>query len=1103
MMLRRILVVLTVLVPWSFTIGVAHDHPLRLLVSTRTTGFRHGSIDAGRRMLDRLASRNAWSVTYTEDATAFRTDVLERTDVVIFCNTTGDVVDDAGQRALEAWIRGGGGFVGIHAAADGEYTWSFYTTLVGAQFRTHPAIQEAVLHVHDRSHPSTHHLGSRWTRTDEWYDFRQRPRDNAHVLVTLDETTYSGGSMGADHPIAWCSTIDAGRSWYTGGGHRSEAYDELDFEAHIEGGIRWAGHEADGDALGLRPQAYSLQTIGPAYTQPLALECLHDGTLLVLCRDGSLHHLNPETDASRVLTTLPLRRMGEDGAVGMACDGRRRDSIVLFVSVADANSGTISIRRTVVDTTLRTSPMWTSIFSMPYDPTSYVHIGGGLAFDTVTGDLYLGTGDNRRLEGLDGWPPLDERPGREQWDAQATSANTNDLRGKILRIRPNTDGTGYSIPPGNLFPAGTAATRPEVYAMGLRNPFRLHVDAMSGTVLFGDVGPDATDDRPSRGPKGRDEVNITDGAGNFGWPYVLADNRPYRKVDLATGSSAEPFDPIALVNNSPNNTGLVNLPPAQPAFASYAYYEPDTALFGKNDGRSIIAGPRVRLPATGRSRDALPTVLEGAWLIADYVRGWIRAVLTDGDRPTTVVPLLYGRDSSCIVDLEQRRDGTVFVAVWRDAKGGHGTGRVARLLWSGNRRPPQAVIMAQPADGALPLTVTFDGRTSEGDVVGWQWDLDGDGTVDDTTAGPIVRTYQHLATTNVRLTVTDRSGRQASTTMAVTAGNTRPRVTIVEPRDGTVLRPGDTRMTVVARCSDNETAEDALLCRIGISLGHDTHAHPTDEADGPVASLAVPGIGDHAADANLYVVCTAVVTDNGVGDAGPLSASASIRLQPAVFAVRHATSTSGFAEVLPGSGDGHDRCLADDGTEASWVVRPLRLHDIERVVFRYRTDVALDEVTLVDADNDTVIAAAGPLPVAASGGTAVVPLPDGMPTARAVRFRLRRTESGTTCVTDMTFHHRALSGLPPQRPTDDGLPGHTIQVRPTPASSQVTLSVPHPCETGTITIGDATGRILRSIAVEPKATAVVMDCRDLAPGWYVVRSQGCGTTAATSMVVVR
>jgi type 1 glutamine amidotransferase len=211
-----------------------------VLVFSKTAGFRHDSIPAGIAAIQQLATQNNFTVETTEDAAQFNAANLSRFQAVIWLSTTGDVLNATQQTAFESYIRSGRGYVGVHAAADTEYTWPWYGNLVGAYFQSHPAIQNATVRVEDRTHPSTASLPATWPRNDEWYNYRTNPRSQVHVLATLDESTYTGGSMGADHPIAWCRAYDGGRSWYTGGGHTQASYGETNFRTHLLGGIRYA-----------------------------------------------------------------------------------------------------------------------------------------------------------------------------------------------------------------------------------------------------------------------------------------------------------------------------------------------------------------------------------------------------------------------------------------------------------------------------------------------------------------------------------------------------------------------------------------------------------------------------------------------------------------------------------------------------------------------------------------------------------------------------------------------------------------------------------------------------------------------------------------------
>jgi type 1 glutamine amidotransferase len=228
----------------------------RVLVFSRTAGFRHDSIPEGVAAVRELGASAGFSVDATEDAAAFTPRNLRRYDAVVFLSTTGDVLDPTQQRAFEGYIRHGGGYVGIHAAADTEYDWAFYGGLAGAWFQSHPAIQPATVVVEDRAHPATSELSPTWNRTDEWYNYRTDPRDRVHVLASLDESSYTGGTMNGDHPIAWCQDYQGGRAFYTGFGHTKESYADPAFRGHLLGGIRYAIGAAQADCrpeYGYRP----------------------------------------------------------------------------------------------------------------------------------------------------------------------------------------------------------------------------------------------------------------------------------------------------------------------------------------------------------------------------------------------------------------------------------------------------------------------------------------------------------------------------------------------------------------------------------------------------------------------------------------------------------------------------------------------------------------------------------------------------------------------------------------------------------------------------------------------------------------------------------
>ncbi|MGJ1267322.1 ThuA domain-containing protein [Sphingobacterium spiritivorum] len=219
-------------------IAFAQSGEKRILIFSKTAAFRHKSIEHGAEVMKELLAKHHIISDHSEDADVFSDDQLSKYDAVLFLSTTGDIFNDSQKEAFQKFIRSGKGFVGIHAASDTEYHWPWYGQMVGGYFVSHPAVQEASIHVLNRKHPSTKHLPKEWKHKDEWYDFRDIQPDNK-VLMKLDETSYKGGKMNGNHPIAWYKEFEGGRIFYTGLGHTDEAYDEPDFQQHVLGGLRY------------------------------------------------------------------------------------------------------------------------------------------------------------------------------------------------------------------------------------------------------------------------------------------------------------------------------------------------------------------------------------------------------------------------------------------------------------------------------------------------------------------------------------------------------------------------------------------------------------------------------------------------------------------------------------------------------------------------------------------------------------------------------------------------------------------------------------------------------------------------------------------------
>src|SRR5918999_302127 len=564
----------------------------RVLVFSETAAFRHDSIPAGITAIQELGAANGFAVDATEDSTAFTDENLAQYDAVVFLNTTGDVLTDAEQDAFERYIQAGGGYVGIHAAADTEYTWGWYGQMLGGYFKNHPpGTPTASVDITDPDEPSTRTVPARWTRTDEWYNYQSpanpsvggggadySPRDSGvKVLATVDETTYDeqDDSAGADdHPIAWCSESD-------GGEPRQAAPEAEDFEK---------------------------VTIDDDTQNPFELDVAGDGRVFYIERDGRLFVLNPETGQKTLALQIPVDQAQENGLMGLQLAPDFATSQWVYLTYSERENETRQDTQVVARYRMQgntADPLSRQeIITWVAQRDQCCHSAGSLYFGP-DGSLYISTGDNTNPFASDGFTPIDERPGRQPWDAQRTSANTNDLNGKLLRIVPNPDTPGYTIPAGNLFAPGTAQTRPEIFAMGFRNPFRFTVDPETGWVLVGDYGPDAPQTVAGRGPQGSVEFNTVTEPGNYGWPYCVRDNTPYNDYTFRNGPSGPLFNCAAPVNNSPNNTGLTNLPPAIGADAWMGYSEldprhvPDLGSgFGGNNADSGIY--RIDYVAEGR-----------------------------------------------------------------------------------------------------------------------------------------------------------------------------------------------------------------------------------------------------------------------------------------------------------------------------------------------------------------------------------------------------------------------------------------------------------------------------------------------------------------------
>ena len=887
----------------------------KVLVYSETQGFRHDSIETGVARIEQLGSANNFAVDATEDSTAFRANNLRKYDAVIFLSTTGNVLNANQQAAFENYIQDGGGYVGVHAAADTEYDWPFYGNLVGAYFKSHPAIQEATVKVADKNHPSTKHLPDRWTRTDEWYDYRTNPRGDVHVLATLDETTYDGENMGtqSDHPIAWCQNFGGGRSFYTGGGHTKESYGEPAFQKHLLGGIRWAAGDISGDCNATVEGSYQKVTLNDFPIEGMGIATLPEGRVLMTERKGRVMLHDPKTGLNTVAAKLDVYQHDEEGVQSIAIDPKFKSNKWVYIyfslpngntpiddpATPDVNEGDAPFEGTPADFAKFKGQLRLSRFKMkgdeidlgteqrildvPVDRGLCCHVGGHIDFD-AQGNLYLSTGDDTNPFESDGYAPIDERPNRNPgFDAQRTAANTNDLRGKVLRIKPKNGG-GYSIPAGNLFPQGAPQTKPEIYLMGLRNAFRIAVNRTNGDLYVGDYSPDAGEPDPERGPDGKGKWFVARGPGNYGWPYCATDQLPYQDWDFATETTRGAFNCARPVNESPNNTGLRVLPAVKHPDVWYGYGESAEFPEVGTGGIGPMGGPAYDYDAKSSSRTKWPQYWDGQPLLYEWTRDWIKEMrLDESGKLLKINPVLPSFTFDNPMDIEFGEDGSLYTLEY-------GTGyfvtlpeaQLARIDYVRGNRTPIVKVDADPTDSpTAPLEVEFssDGTNDpDGDRLTFEWDFDADGEFDSTERNP-THVYEENGIYNATLKVTDRTGRSASAEVQIVVGEVRPVVEFVQPTADTPFAFGDTVQFEVKVTDDDPV--DCSRVQVSYILGHDSHGHPITSTTGCSGQITTSAPG-HGNEDNLRAVFAASYTDlgpNGDGE-GALTGNAEVVLTP-------------------------------------------------------------------------------------------------------------------------------------------------------------------------------------------------------------------------------
>ncbi|SNY24795.1 PQQ-dependent sugar dehydrogenase [Paractinoplanes atraurantiacus] len=645
--------------------------------------------------------------------------------------------------------------------------------------------------------------------------------------------------------------------------------------------------------------------------EPMSMAVLPDRSVLHTARNGVLRRTTA-AGVTSVIATLPVYTHDEEGLQGVGVDPGFSSNRFIYLFYAPPLStpsgdapatgtdfstwnGVNRLSRFTLnaDFTLNTASQVT-VLEVATNRGMCCHVGGDIDFDAA-GNLYLSTGDDSNPFDSSGYTPIDERSNRNPvYDAQRSAGNTNDLRGKVLRIKVNADGS-YSIPSGNLFPPGTARTRPEIYAMGLRNPFRIGVDKATGVLYVGDYGPDAGTSSSTRGPAGQVEFNRIPSAGNYGWPYCTGSNttnETYVDYTFPSGPSGSRFNCAAPVNNSPRNTGLTNLPAARPAWIKYDNCS--LAAFGCGS-ESPMGGPVYRYDASNPSTVKFPATLDGHYFATEFGRRWIKTIDVNSDGSAGQISEFPWRGTQ-VMDSAFGPDGALYVL---DYGTGWGNGDASSALYrieyngAGNNQSPIARVAANPSSGAAPLTVAFSSSGSsdpEGGALTYAWNFGDGGT---STAANPSHTYSSAGQRSVTLTVTDNAGLTATASMTVTVGNTAPTVTLSTPADGALFSFGDSVPYTITVSDPEDGTIDCTKVKLSYLLGHDDHAHPISSATGCSGTLQIPVDGEHDTAANLFAVLDAEYTDNGANGQPALTTRAQKILQPRHRQAEHRSSQSG------------------------------------------------------------------------------------------------------------------------------------------------------------------------------------------------------------------
>ncbi|SDI13918.1 carbohydrate-binding protein [Nonomuraea jiangxiensis] len=654
--------------------------------------------------------------------------------------------------------------------------------------------------------------------------------------------------------------------------------------------------------------------------EPMGLTVLPNRGVLHTSRDGTIRYTDVLGN-TKVALTIPVYTHDEEGLQSIKADPNFASNRWVYVYYAPPLStpggdapatGTAAqfapfngvnrlARYTVnADHTISASSAVT-IMDVPTSRGMCCHVGGDIDFDAA-GNLYLSTGDDTNPFDSSGYTPIDERADRNPaFDAQRTSGNTNDLRGKVLRIKPGATG-GYTIPAGNMFAPGTANTRPEIYAMGFRNPFRMSVDRATGIVYLGDYGPDSGTASATRGPAASVSFERITQPGNYGWPYCSQFNVPYVEFTFPSGPSGAAYNCAGgPTNNSPNNTGLTQLPASRAAWLPYGAGQDRPELCCGS--LSPMGGPVYRYNAALASDVKFPQAMDGKVFLGEFGRRWIKTATVTAAGGVGTIESFPAFTGTQVMDLEFGPDGALYVLDYGTGWfGGDANSAVYRIEYNdGTGQAPIAVANANPKTGNAPLAVQFSsaGTTDpDGNPITYAWDFTTNGSTDSTAANPTF-TYTSNGQFTATLTVTDSTGRSSTASVAISVG--QPTVTLSLPLNGRVFNFGDAIPFQISVSDPNNPTVDCSRVKLTYILGHDSHGHALTSATGCSGTVQTTNDGEHDPNANIFGVFDAEYTPPGSTTA--IHGQQAV-LQPRIRQAEHYSAQQGVTIVAKASANG-------------------------------------------------------------------------------------------------------------------------------------------------------------------------------------------------------